>query len=137
MRHEHRLTVRSYECDSNGHVNNAVYLNYLEAARTAFLRDAGISYREIQESGYGLMVIRICIEYRNEARADDPLLIVTESVRKRLTGGTFRQRVFREQPLSPAEPLLLADAEVQWVCVNRSRKPARLPPFLDLPSLTP
>ena len=40
MAHESTLTTRSYECDSYGHVNNAVYLNYLEFARIRFLNTA-------------------------------------------------------------------------------------------------
>jgi len=33
--------VASYELDSFGHVNNAVFLNYLEKARCDFLRARG------------------------------------------------------------------------------------------------
>ena len=33
------LTVRGNELDSFGHVNNAIYLNYLEQARWEILRD--------------------------------------------------------------------------------------------------
>jgi len=34
----HRLTVRFRDCDSLGHVNNAVYFTYLEEARLTFWR---------------------------------------------------------------------------------------------------
>jgi YbgC/YbaW family acyl-CoA thioester hydrolase len=134
MRHEYRLAVRSYECDVNGHVNNAIYLNYLEAARVEFLRAAGLSYRELRERGYGLMVVRLCIDFKDEARMDDPLIIATEPVKKRFTGGTFSQKVFREEA---GGPRLIADAEVVWVCVDRDKKPAKLPPFLDMNALQP
>jgi acyl-CoA thioester hydrolase len=134
MRHEHRLTVQSYECDANGHVNNAVYLNYLESARVAFLRGAGISYRELRERGFGLVVVRICIDYRSEARMEDPLLVVTEPLKKRITGGIFSQKVYREEATGPR---MLADAEVTWVCVNGRGKPTRIPAVLDLASLDP
>ena len=36
------LTVRGYELDSFGHVNNAVYLQYAEAALWNFLRVNGL-----------------------------------------------------------------------------------------------
>ncbi len=126
--------MQSYECDANGHVNNAVYLNYLESARVAFLRAAGIPYRELRERGFGLVVTRICIDYKGEALMEDPLLVVTEPVKKRFTGGTFSQKVFREEPegLRP-----IADAEVVWVCVDGRKKPVKLPPFLNMDLLTP
>ena len=134
MQHKHRLEVQSYECDANGHVNNAVYLNYLESARVAFLRSVGASYRGLLDKGFGLVVVRVCIDFRGEAYMEDPLLIVTEPVKKRLTGGIFSQKVFREEPDGPH---LLAEAEVTWVCVDGRKKPTRIPPFLDLPALVP
>jgi YbgC/YbaW family acyl-CoA thioester hydrolase len=134
MRHEHRLTVQSYECDANGHVNNAVYLNYLESARVGFLRAGGASYRELRDKGFSLVVVRICIDFRGEAHMEDPLLVVTEPVKKRFTGGIFSQKVFREEA---AGPRLIAEAEVTWVCVDGRKRPTKIPAFLDLPSLVP
>jgi acyl-CoA thioester hydrolase len=134
MKHECRLTVRSYECDVNGHVNNATYLNYLEVARTDFLRAVGTSYRELRERGFGLVVVRVAIDFKGEALMEDSLLVVTEAVKRRFTGGTFRQTVYRE---GEGEPVLLADAEVVWACVNEKRRPVRVPPFLDVPELRP
>jgi thioesterase-3 len=134
MQHEHHLSVQSWQCDVNGHVNNAVYLNYLESARVAFLRDVGASYRQLREQGFGLMVARICIDYRGEAGMEDPLVIVTEPIRKRMTGGVFHQAVYREDAEGRR---LIADAEVTWVCVDARKKPARLPSFLNLAALEP
>ena len=44
--------VRSYECDSYGHVNNAVYLNYLEFARMSALFEKGFTLEKMKEKGY-------------------------------------------------------------------------------------
>ena len=134
MRHEHRRLVESWQCDANGHVNNAVYLNYLESARVAFLRDMGASYRRLRDEGFGLVVSRICIDYKGEARMEDPLVIVTEPIRRRMTGGVFHQAVYREDE---GERKLIADAEVTWVCVDSKKRPTRLPASLDLASLEP
>lgn len=134
MRHEHRLMVQSYECDANGHVNNAVYLNYLESARVAFLRAAGASYRDLRDKGFSLVVVRVCIDFRGEAYMEDPLVVVTEPVKKRFTGGIFSQKVYREEPEGPR---LIADAEVTWVCVDGRKRPTKIPAFLDMPSLEP
>jgi acyl-CoA thioester hydrolase len=39
FRHRHRLEVRFGDTDAMGHVNNAVYLTYVEAARVAWWAD--------------------------------------------------------------------------------------------------
>ena len=51
------LTVRTYECDSNNHVNNANYLNYLEFARYELLKDVGFDYQKAIRSGYGIYIV--------------------------------------------------------------------------------
>ena len=37
-----KMSVRDYECDLQGIVNNAVYQNYLEHARHLYLQSKGI-----------------------------------------------------------------------------------------------
>ncbi len=134
MRHELRLTVQSWQCDANGHVNNAVYLNYLESARVEFFRAAGASYRELREHGFSLVVASIRIDYRGEAQMEDPLVVVTEPVKKRAVGGVFSQKVFREEPSGRR---LIAEAEVSWACLDSNKRPTRLPDFVGADSLEP
>ena len=43
------LAVRDYECDYEGLVNNAVYLNYLEHARHEFLKQSGVKPVELAQ----------------------------------------------------------------------------------------
>ena len=48
----HRLTVRFRDCDPLGHVNNAVYLTYLEQARfTLWRAQIGFVARPVSEGG--------------------------------------------------------------------------------------
>ena len=130
MTHECALEARSYECDSYGHVNTAVYLNYLEYARVEFLKKAGIRYQGLREQGYGLVITRICIDYKVPAFADDPLRVVTSPLAKGRASCTFSQRILRDSTL-------VADAEVTWACVGPDGRPARFPPELDLKELAP
>ncbi len=128
MRHEHRLTVQSWQCDANGHVNNAVYLNFLESARVELFRAVGASYREMRERGFSFVVARLCIDYRGEARMEDPLVVVTEPVRRRAVGAVFSQKVYREEP---AGRTLIADAEVTWAVLDANKRPTRIPDVLQ------
>jgi acyl-CoA thioester hydrolase len=129
---EHRcgLTVRSYECDGYGHVNNANYLHYLEFARHAYLRDNGISVSELREAGYGLLVARIAIDFRRPSTTDDSLIILTRALRKTRIGGVLGQRIVRESET-------IAEAEVTWVCVDARGRLARLPAAFDREGLSP
>ena len=58
------LSVRDYECDLQGIVNNAVYLNYLEHARHQFLLELGIDFAKLHNEGIDLIVSRIEIDYK-------------------------------------------------------------------------
>ena len=66
----HRLEVRFRDCDPMGHVNNAVYLTYLEQARFAH-------WRTIYDGDEAPAVIlaRVEIDYRKPANYGDVLEI--------------------------------------------------------------
>ena len=130
MEHKCSLTVRSYECDSYGHVNNANYLHYLEFARHAYLSVNGVSIPRLRESGYGLVVARIAIDFRRPSTTDDLLIILTSPLRKTRIGGVLAQRIVRETET-------VAEAEVTWVCVDARGRLARLPAEFDREGLSP
>jgi acyl-CoA thioester hydrolase len=58
------LSVRDYECDLQGIVNNAVYLNYLEHARHQYLLERNIDFAQLHVEGIDLIVSRIEIDYK-------------------------------------------------------------------------
>ena len=60
----HRETVRFRDLDAMGHVNNAVFLTYLESARTAFLLRSGLA-RDLGD--LRIIVARIEIDFRAPA----------------------------------------------------------------------
>ena len=71
------LEVRDYECDIEGIVNNAVYMNYLEHARHLFLRDIGFDFAELTRIGIHLVVIRIEADYLYPLRSGDRFYVTT------------------------------------------------------------
>jgi YbgC/YbaW family acyl-CoA thioester hydrolase len=58
----HPITVRFADLDPQGHVNNAVYLTYLESARLGYYEKAGIWGREAGIKT-GMVVAHIDIDY--------------------------------------------------------------------------
>jgi acyl-CoA thioester hydrolase len=79
----HQLEVRFRDCDAMGHVNNAVYLTYLEQARFSHWRATGLAGRigsAPAGSGApadvpGVIVARAEIDYRRPAKYGDVLLV--------------------------------------------------------------
>lgn len=124
------LAVRTYECDSYGHVNNANYLNYLEFARYEFLKGAGFDYPSMIKAGYGVYVARVEIDYKRPAVTDDALVIRTWPVKKGAVSGILAQEIRRGEDL-------LVEAKVTWASVDSRGMPVRLPPEWDVPGLRP
>ena len=70
----HRLDVRFRDCDPMGHVNNAVYLTYLEQARFAHWRALwGFDFEHLPDGTPGVILARAEIDYRLPARYGDVL----------------------------------------------------------------
>ncbi|MBD0422120.1 acyl-CoA thioesterase [Streptomyces sp. NPDC052309] len=65
------VTVRGYETDVQGHLNQAVYLNYAEHARWSLLQAAGIRQADLVGRGVGPVVLETTIRYRRELLAGD------------------------------------------------------------------
>ena len=132
MKHIAELVVRSYECDSYNHVNNAVYLNYLEFARMEFLHACGFDYKGIIKAGYYLYVTHIDIYYKASAVLDDKLFIEVKPVKLKSISGEFSQKIYKE------DGTVCAEAKVTWACVSSATgRPAKLPKEFFVEGLLP
>lgn len=56
--HEIEVRVRYFETDTMGLLHHANYFIYFEMARTEMLRAGGASYREMEESGTFIVVVK-------------------------------------------------------------------------------
>lgn len=68
------IAVRDYELDSEGIVNNAIYLHYLEHTRHAFVKQEGIPFGSLTSDGLVPVVRRMTIDYRTPLRSGDVML---------------------------------------------------------------
>jgi acyl-CoA thioester hydrolase len=73
----YRFEVRFRDCDPMGHVNNAVYLTYLEQARFWHWRALGLTGDESGPAADipGVIVARVEIDYRRPAKYGEMLEI--------------------------------------------------------------
>jgi len=119
----HRLSfrVRTYECDAYGHVNNAVYLNYLEYARDRYLEDSGLDYQAVVASGNGIWVAEARLTYLSPALPGEELTVLTSTDELGAASVTLRQRI--EGP----EGRAVLDASMKLVWVGPSGRPTRIP----------
>jgi acyl-CoA thioester hydrolase len=72
-----RVRVRYADTDQMGVVYYANYMVWFEVARTEWLREAGWTYRDMEEQGIALPVIEAHCEYRQPARYDDDIELQT------------------------------------------------------------
>lgn len=114
--------VRSYECDSYGHVNNAAYLNYLEYARMSALAEIGFNLDGMKEKGYLAVIRRIEIDYKFPLFMNDLVEIKTFAHELKNRSGTFSQQI-----LNKTKQQLAAEAKVTWVFINIKGKPIAIP----------
>jgi acyl-CoA thioester hydrolase len=73
-----RIAVRGYELDTNGHLNQAVYLLYAEHSRRECVRAAGIAEEKMQAAGVGPVILETTIRFRRELRGGDEVDVSSE-----------------------------------------------------------
>ena len=89
------LRVRYAETDRMGVVYHANYLVWCDMARTEHLRQAGLSYRELEDRGVLLAVVEAEVRYRAAARFDDLVRVrcwVREVASRRVAFGYVVER---------------------------------------------
>jgi acyl-CoA thioester hydrolase len=70
---EVRLRIRWRDVDAYGHVNNAVYLTYLEEARDAWVEDV---LGPVADDVWHFVLARVAIDYRRELTQADGEVVV-------------------------------------------------------------
>lgn len=113
--YELEMSVRDYEVDSEGIVNNANYLHYLEHTRHCFCKWAGLSFRQMQEQGMVPVLNRLEIDYKTPLRSDD---IMVSKLWIEMIGARF---VFHQAIYNKTTGALAVNALVSCVCLENGR----------------
>ena len=117
-----RYRVYWEDTDAGGVVYHARYLQFLERARSDWLRDLGVSQTDLRrERGLVFAVTRLGIDFRKPARLEDELDV---SVCVQAVG---RARMDFTQQIRRGDELLI-EATVRAACLDAGRfAPARMP----------
>lgn len=124
--HHYRARVYFEDTDLSGIVYHANYLRYMERARSDMLRLAGIDQRAAMEGGDGAWAVTdLAIRYRQPARLDDDLLVVSNVEAVRGASVIIAQRILRgDEALSPE---ILTEGRVTAAFLSPAGRPRRQP----------
>ena len=122
MTFRHTFRVRSYELDSLGHTNNAVYFSWLEEATFVGLAEHGLTLERFAELGWIPVLVHAAIDFRAETHAGDEIDVLTWPERYGQTSLTLGYRLERKRDGS-----LVAEGRRVWVCVDAARNNLPVP----------
>jgi acyl-CoA thioester hydrolase len=114
--HEKRIEIRWRDLDAYNHVNNAVYLTYLEEARDEWLE------RALGQDGaaWGYVLARVAVDFRRELRQDDDEVVASCAL-ARLGNSSVTTR----EELRTREGELAAEAEAVLVALDPDSRETR------------
>jgi acyl-CoA thioester hydrolase len=116
------VRVRYAETDQMGVVYHSNYLIWFEIGRTDWLRETGMTYREMEADGIQLPVIVAHCEYRQGARYDDEVEITTQARKLSPVRVQFDYAAVRR-----ADGATLAIGHTVHAAIDREGRPVRMP----------
>lgn len=116
------LKVRKYELDSLGHVNNAVYLHYLETAIDEAMSSLGYTVPRLTKLGILILVKELRIEFKHPALLGDELEVRSYVSEARRVRGTWHQQIINRKTGK-----ILVEAYNTGVFLDLQGKPTKIP----------
>jgi acyl-CoA thioester hydrolase len=117
---ESKIRVRYAETDKMGLLHHANYLVYFEQARTELLRSQGLTYREMEDQGFFLVITNVEVKFKSPARYDDVLTVKTTVAR------TTPVRIEHTYEVT-CDGRAIAEGKTTLACVDRDGKLQALP----------
>lgn len=118
------FTVRDYECDLQGVVNNSVYQNYLEHTRHEFLLSRQLDFPTLTAQGIFLVVVRAELDYRKPLRPGDAFQV---SLRTEALG---KLRIIFHQDIMRSDGALMLQAKIIATAIDARGKPLAVPALM-------
>jgi acyl-CoA thioester hydrolase len=119
-----QIRVRYAETDKMGLLHHANYLVYFEQARTELLRNQGLTYREMEDQGFFLVITSVEVKFKSPARYDDVLTVKTTVARSTAI------RIEHSYEVT-CEDRPIAEGKTTLACVDRNGKLQALPEWFQ------
>lgn len=126
LTHTIQFRVRYGETDQMGYVYYGNYAQYFEMGRVEWLRNLGVSYKRMEESGIMLPVLNLNINYLKPAKYDNLLTLKTTLTKKPTVRIEFDFHLFNE------ENELLTEGYTSLVFIDMKRsRPTKAPLYIS------
>ena len=119
-----KLTVQAEHIDALNHVNNVVYVQWMQEVATAHIEQIGLGLKEYLELKHAMVAVQHHVQYRKAAFQGDELILRTwlNDINALYS---FRQYAFYR----PVDQTLLFTGSTQWACMEiATGRPKRMSP---------
>ncbi|MDM1760470.1 thioesterase family protein [Acinetobacter sp. 251-1] len=119
-----KLTVQPEHIDILGHVNNVVYVAWMQEVATAHIEALGLGVKDYLELKHAMVAVEHHVQYRKAALEGDDIILRTwlNDINALFS---FRQYAF----FRAADHALLFTGTTKWACVEiATGRPKRLSP---------
>ena len=119
-----KITVKPEHIDVLNHVNNVVYVNWMQDVATAHIENLGLGLKEYIELKHAMVAVEHHVQYRKAAFEGEEIILRTwlNDINALYS---FRQYVFYR----PKDKTILFTANTQWACVEIvTGRPKRMSP---------
>ncbi|TDY12648.1 acyl-CoA thioesterase [Meridianimaribacter flavus] len=122
---ENQIRVRYGETDQMGVVYHGNYAQYFEIGRTEWLRELGVTYKQMEEDGVMLPVISLNVKFKKSAYYDDVIKVITKLKKMPTATIEFDYEILN----SKNEILTTGNTVLAFIDINKNR-PTRCPKYI-------
>ena len=123
--YETQIRVRYGETDQMGVVYHGKYADYLEVGRVEWLRNLGISYREMENEGVLLPVVSLSLDYKKSACYDDLINVKTQLVKMPAVSIEFEYEITNQE-----HEILALGRTILVFLDSKTKRPIRCPKYI-------
>jgi acyl-CoA thioester hydrolase len=120
--YEHKIIVPQSAIDTNMHVNNVVYIQWMQDAATAHSDSLGFDSEFYEKIGGTWVARSHYIEYLKPSFLGDELIVQTWVSFIKRSSSNREYAFFRK-----SDKVLLARAKTVWIYLNADGRPSKIP----------